>query len=133
MRFQVVDVVNVCYDCRLLKWAEGTAKAPCEQVCPQAAITVVPAGQGKAGFTGNGYLNVDRALCTGPRLVPLEAAVTLPCRPLWLPIAYLFPVPRPPGLKALDHLRNGGCPNRRKRSFRALFFQHLVVSRVQAH
>jgi len=65
MRFQLVDVVNVCTDCRLVQWAEGSSKAPCEQVCPQAAITVVPVGQGKAGFTGNGYLNVDRALCTG--------------------------------------------------------------------
>ena len=65
MRFQFVDVVNVCYDCRLYQWAEGSSKAPCEQVCPQAAITVVPAGQGKAGFTGNGYLDIDRALCTG--------------------------------------------------------------------
>jgi Fe-S-cluster-containing hydrogenase component 2 len=65
MRFQLVDVINVCQDCRLEKWAEGSTKAPCEQVCPQAAIAVVPAGQGKAGFTGNGYLNIDRALCTG--------------------------------------------------------------------
>lgn len=65
MRFQLVDVVNVCYDCRLYQWAEGSSKAPCEQVCPQAALTVIPVGQGKAGSTGNGYLNVDRALCTG--------------------------------------------------------------------
>jgi Fe-S-cluster-containing hydrogenase component 2 len=65
MRFQYVDVINICQDCRLEKWAEGSTKAPCEQVCPTAALTVVPEGQGKAGFTGMGYLNVDRTLCTG--------------------------------------------------------------------
>jgi Fe-S-cluster-containing hydrogenase component 2 len=65
MRFQLVDVINVCQDCRLYKWAEGSTKAPCEQVCPQAAINVIPEGKGKAGFSGMGYLDIDRALCTG--------------------------------------------------------------------
>jgi Fe-S-cluster-containing hydrogenase component 2 len=68
MRFQYVDVINVCQDCRLLQWAEGSSAAPCEQICPQAAIAVVPAGEGKAGFTGMGYLNVDRDLCIGLEL-----------------------------------------------------------------
>jgi len=65
MRSQYVDIINVCQDCRLIEWAEGSTKAPCEQVCPQGAISVVPEGQGKAGFTGMGYLNVDRDKCLG--------------------------------------------------------------------
>ena len=65
MRFQLVDVINICQDCRLEKWAEGSTKAPCEQVCPQAAINVIPEGKGKAGFSGMGYLDIDRALCIG--------------------------------------------------------------------
>jgi len=65
MRFQWVDVLNQCQDCRLLKWAEGSTAAPCEQVCPQAAIHTVPEGQGEEGYTGYGYLTVDRDLCTG--------------------------------------------------------------------
>jgi Fe-S-cluster-containing hydrogenase component 2 len=68
MRFQYVDVINICQDCRLEKWAEGSTKAPCEQVCPQAAIAAVPEGQGKAGFTGMGYLDIDRELCLGLEL-----------------------------------------------------------------
>jgi Fe-S-cluster-containing hydrogenase component 2 len=65
MRFQLVDVVNICQDCRLEQWAEGSKKAPCDQVCPQAAINVIPEGEGKSGFTGMGYLDVDRDLCIG--------------------------------------------------------------------
>lgn len=65
MRFQWVDVLNQCQDCRLYDWAEGSTKAPCEQVCPQAAIYTVPEGQGEEGYTGYGYLTVDRELCTG--------------------------------------------------------------------
>lgn len=65
MRFQYVDVVNLCYHCQLIDWAEGASSAPCQQVCPQGAIVVVPEGQGKPGFTGMGYLDVDRKLCIG--------------------------------------------------------------------
>jgi len=65
MRFQYVDVLNMCYYCALIKWAEGSEKAPCAQVCPQDSIVVVPEGQGKAGFTGMGYMTVDRATCLG--------------------------------------------------------------------
>lgn len=68
MRFQHVDVINICQDCRLEGWAEGSTKAPCEQVCPTASIVVVPEGEGKAGFTGMGYLHVERDLCTGLEL-----------------------------------------------------------------
>jgi len=65
MRFQYVDVVNVCWYCGLIKWAEGSDKSPCAQVCPQDAIVVVPKGEGKAGYTGMGYMTVDRAKCLG--------------------------------------------------------------------
>jgi Fe-S-cluster-containing hydrogenase component 2 len=65
MRFQFVDVVNVCWYCGLIKWAEGSELTPCAQVCPVKAIVPVPKGQGKAGYTGMGYLMVDRGLCLG--------------------------------------------------------------------
>jgi carbon-monoxide dehydrogenase iron sulfur subunit len=65
MRFQYVDVINICQDCKLVQWAEGSEKAPCEQVCPQAAISFIPEGQGKVGFTGMGYKTIDREACLG--------------------------------------------------------------------
>jgi Fe-S-cluster-containing hydrogenase component 2 len=65
MRFQYVDVLNVCQDCKLLKFSEGSEKAPCEQVCPQTAINVIPEGEGKVGFTGMGYKTIDREKCLG--------------------------------------------------------------------
>lgn len=65
MRFQYVDVVNVCTHCRLQAWAEGSDKAPCQEVCPEDAIITVPEGEGKPGYTGMGYLTVDRDKCLG--------------------------------------------------------------------
>lgn len=65
MRSQYVDIVNVCTYCKLIAWAEGSDKAPCQQVCPQDAIIVVPEGQGKPGLTGMGYMTVDRDKCLG--------------------------------------------------------------------
>ena len=65
MRFQYVDVVNVCTQCRLMAWAEGSDKAPCQEVCPQDAIITVPEGEGKPGFTGMGYMTIDRDKCLG--------------------------------------------------------------------
>ncbi len=65
MRFQYVDVLNVCNQCTLVDWGEGTNDAPCMSVCPQKAISFVPKGQGKEGFTGNGYKTIDRSLCLG--------------------------------------------------------------------
>mgnify|MGYP005848953029 CR=1 FL=1 len=65
MRFQYVDVVNVCNYCKLEEWAEGTKDAPCMSVCPQKAIKYVPKGEGKPGYTGYGYKTVDRELCLG--------------------------------------------------------------------
>ncbi|MBC8248965.1 MAG: twin-arginine translocation signal domain-containing protein [Anaerolineales bacterium] len=65
MRSQYVDVVNVCTYCKLIAWAEGSDKAPCQQVCPEDAIIVVPEGEGKEGFTGMGYMTIDRDKCTG--------------------------------------------------------------------
>jgi len=65
MRFQYVDVVNVCTYCRLIAWAEGSDKAPCQEVCPQGAIITVPEGEGKPGFTGMGYMTIDRDKCLG--------------------------------------------------------------------
>jgi Fe-S-cluster-containing hydrogenase component 2 len=65
MRSQYVDIVNVCTYCKLIAWAEGSDKAPCQQVCPQDAIIVVPEGQGKPGFTGMGYMTIDREKCQG--------------------------------------------------------------------
>jgi carbon-monoxide dehydrogenase iron sulfur subunit len=65
MRFQYVDVVNVCSYCQLMDWAEGTTKFPCEAVCPESAIVTVPEGQGKAGSYGMGYKWIDRDKCLG--------------------------------------------------------------------
>ena len=65
MRFQYVDVVNSCRYCTLVEWAEGSKDAPCMAVCPQKAIKYVPKGEGEPGFTGNGYMTVDRSLCLG--------------------------------------------------------------------
>lgn len=65
MRFQYVDVANVCNDCVLYPWAEGSDKAPCAEVCPEDAIVTVPEGEGKAGLTGMGYKTIDREKCLG--------------------------------------------------------------------
>jgi Fe-S-cluster-containing hydrogenase component 2 len=65
MRFQYVDVVSHCYDCKLLPWAEGSDKAPCQEVCPEDAILTVPEGEGEAGYYGMGYKWVDREKCLG--------------------------------------------------------------------
>jgi len=65
MRMQYVDIVNVCNYCKLIDWAEGSDKAPCQQVCPEDAIIFVPEGEGKPGFTGMGYKTIDREKCLG--------------------------------------------------------------------
>src|SRR5690606_19264167 len=65
MRFQYVDVVNVCSYCQLYEWAEGSSKFPCEAVCPESAIITVPEGEGEAGYYGMGYKWVDREKCLG--------------------------------------------------------------------
>ena len=65
MRWQYVDYPNMCWYCHLIKWAEGSDLAPCAKVCPQNSIVVVPEGEGKAEFTGMGYMTVDRATCLG--------------------------------------------------------------------
>jgi len=65
MRFQYVDVVDMCYDCKLMDWAEGSDKAPCQAVCPEEAIVVIPEGEGKVGFYGMGYKWIDREKCLG--------------------------------------------------------------------
>ena len=65
MRFQYVDVVNVCSYCQLMDWAEGTDKFPCEAVCPEGAIYTVPEGEGTAGSYGMGYKWIDRNKCLG--------------------------------------------------------------------
>lgn len=65
MRFQYVDVVNVCHYCQLYEWAEGTSEFPCEAVCPENAIITVPEGEGEPGYYGMGYKWVDREKCLG--------------------------------------------------------------------
>jgi Fe-S-cluster-containing hydrogenase component 2 len=65
MRFQYVDVVNVCQYCQLMDWAEGSKKFPCEAVCPEEAIVTMKKGEGKAGSYGMGYKWIDRAKCLG--------------------------------------------------------------------
>lgn len=65
MRFQYVDVVNVCSYCQLYEWAEGTNKFPCEAVCPEEAILTVPEGEGVAGSYGMGYRWIDAEKCLG--------------------------------------------------------------------
>ncbi len=65
MRFQYVDFVNVCQYCELIKWAEGKEQHPCQAVCPTGAIQTVPQGQGKKGYYGMGYMNIDRRKCLG--------------------------------------------------------------------
>jgi Fe-S-cluster-containing hydrogenase component 2 len=65
MRFQLLEVVSVCSDCKLMPWAEGSDKAPCEEVCPEDAIVVVPEGEGKEGYYGMGYKWIDPDKCLG--------------------------------------------------------------------
>ncbi|NLG74557.1 MAG: hypothetical protein GX495_21240 [Chloroflexi bacterium] len=65
MRFQYVDVVNMCHYCQLEAWAEGTDEFPCQFVCPEDAIITVPEGEGKPGFYGMGYKWVDQDKCLG--------------------------------------------------------------------
>jgi Fe-S-cluster-containing hydrogenase component 2 len=65
MRFQYVDIINVCYYCVLEPWAEGSSNFPCQEVCPQDAIVTVPEGEGKEGYYGMGYKWIDRDLCLG--------------------------------------------------------------------
>ena len=65
MRFQYVDFVNVCQHCELIKWAEGSDQHPCEAVCPTQALHTVHQGEGQDGYTGMGYMTVDRDRCLG--------------------------------------------------------------------
>jgi len=65
MRFQYVDVVNVCWYCTLEEWAEGSTEFPCAQVCPEQAILTVPEGEGQEGFYGMGYKWIDQDKCLG--------------------------------------------------------------------
>lgn len=65
MRFQHIDVINVCHYCLLEEWAEGSTEFPCESVCPEDAIMTVPEGEGEAGYYGMGYKWIDRELCLG--------------------------------------------------------------------
>jgi len=65
IRFQYVDVINICHDCKLEPWAEGSDQAPCQEVCPEDAILTIPEGEGKPGYYGMGYKYVDREKCLG--------------------------------------------------------------------
>jgi len=65
MRFQYVDVVNVCTYCQLEEWAEGSTNFPCAEVCPEDAILTIPEGEGKEGYYGMGYKWIDRDKCLG--------------------------------------------------------------------
>jgi ferredoxin len=65
MRFQFVDVINMCWYCNLEEFAEGSTLAPCQQVCPQDAIVTVPEGEGVPEYSGMGYMIVDRDACLG--------------------------------------------------------------------
>ncbi|MGD8751314.1 MAG: hypothetical protein PVG14_07820 [Anaerolineales bacterium] len=65
MRFQYVDVVNVCTYCSLEEWAEGSSDFPCAEVCPEDAILTVPEGEGEEGYYGMGYKWIDRDKCLG--------------------------------------------------------------------
>jgi len=65
MRFQYVDVVNVCAYCSLEEWAEGSSNFPCAEVCPEEAIMTIPEGEGEEGYYGMGYKWIDRDKCLG--------------------------------------------------------------------
>lgn len=65
MRFQYVDVMNVCAYCTLEEWAEGSADFPCAEVCPEDAIVTIPEGEGEEGYYGMGYKWIDREACLG--------------------------------------------------------------------
>jgi Fe-S-cluster-containing hydrogenase component 2 len=65
MRFQYVDVVNVCAYCTLEEWAEGSTEFPCAAVCPESAIITIPEGEGKEGYYGMGYKWIDQDKCLG--------------------------------------------------------------------
>jgi ferredoxin len=60
MRFQYVDVVNVCSYCTLEEWAEGSSEFPCAEVCPEDAIITVAEGEGKEGYYAMGYKGSTR-------------------------------------------------------------------------
>jgi Fe-S-cluster-containing hydrogenase component 2 len=124
MRFQYVDVVNLCWYCKLVKWAEGSENAPCQQVCPQDAIVVVPEGEGKPGFTGMGYMTIDREKCQGLDLCgrcleicedqfasgisydPIEKKAQICSMCGGLP-ACVDACPEPPALQFVPVMRNG--------------------------
>jgi anaerobic carbon-monoxide dehydrogenase iron sulfur subunit len=65
VRFQYVDVVSVCQDCKLEPWAEGSSNSPCEEVCPEGAIYHLPEGEGAPGYYGNGYKFIEAEKCLG--------------------------------------------------------------------
>ncbi len=65
MRFQYVDVVNVCSYCQLEEWAEGSSEFPCAAVCPEGAIETIPEGEGVEGYYGMGYKWINRDKCLG--------------------------------------------------------------------
>lgn len=65
MRFQYVDVMNVCAYCKLEEWAEGSSEFPCQEVCPEDAIMTIPEGEGEEGYYGMGYKWIDREACLG--------------------------------------------------------------------
>jgi anaerobic carbon-monoxide dehydrogenase iron sulfur subunit len=65
VRFQYIDVVSVCQDCKLETWTEGSDRSPCEEVCPEEAIYHVPEGEGEPGYYGMGYKYIDQDKCLG--------------------------------------------------------------------
>lgn len=65
VRFQYVDVINVCSYCTLEPWAEGSDQFPCQSVCPEGAISTVPEGEGKESYYGMGYKWIDQEKCLG--------------------------------------------------------------------
>lgn len=65
VRFQYVDVINVCAYCQLEPWAEGSDEFPCQSVCPEDAILTVPEGEGVEGLYGMGYKWIDQEKCLG--------------------------------------------------------------------
>jgi Fe-S-cluster-containing hydrogenase component 2 len=65
MRFQYVDIPNVCYYCALTEWSDGTTEYPCQYVCPTDAIVTVPDEETVAGYYGNGYKRIIPELCVG--------------------------------------------------------------------
>jgi len=65
MRFQWVDVLNQCQDCRLLKWLRAPPRPPASRFARRPPFTRFPRARARKGTPGYGYLTVDATCAPG--------------------------------------------------------------------